>query len=498
MPSKSPSLSKSRFCAGKQCLKRLYWLSHPPGEFVPKTDPTVESILRQGQDVGALAQRRYPGGVLVEEDYTRQAEAEAKTRRLLADPSVPAIYEAAFTHEGVRIRVDVLERIAGGAWRMIEVKSSTAVRAYHLDDVAIQTWVLRGCGVDVRESCLLHIDRGYVYAGGDYDLETLFACESLDGETDPLQSSIPEELDKQRRVLQEAQPPIIEAGPQCTEPYTCEFWDLCNEDPPADWVGILPGARGKKLQAFAERGIERIGEIPADFPLTERQRFALESIRAGEPRFRPGLRDVLERLPWPRLYMDFETVFPALPRFSGMRPYDQLPFQWSVHTQAGPGAPVEHAEFLATTPGDPREAFLSSLLDALGTEGPIIVYNAQFEDQRLVELAGACPQYRNRVAAVRERLWDLLPVMRAYVYHPAFRGSYSLKSVLPAFVPAMAYDGLDIAAGDHAGLAYERLIHDDMPPEERARLVTALKTYCGQDTLGLLRLIEGLMERTAP
>ena len=179
------------------------------------------------------------------------------------------------------------------------------------------------------------------------------------------------------------------------------------------------------------------------------------------------------------------------PWFAGMRPYDHLPFQWSIHVRREPGAEPEHHEFLATGASDPRREFISSLCAALGETGSIVVYSS-FESQRLSELGSGFPEFANRIHAIQRRLFDLLPLVRAHVYHPAFAGSYSLKSVLPALVPGMSYDGMEVADGQDAGLAWEKLISGSLDQAERERIREALLDYCSQDTLALLRLVVSL------
>jgi hypothetical protein len=174
-----------------------------------------------------------------------------------------------------------------------------------------------------------------------------------------------------------------------------------------------------------------------------------------------------------------------------MRPYDQLPFQWSVHVLRQPGAEPEHCEFLATDASDPRREFIESLCYALGERGNIVVYSA-FESQRLSELGAYLPEFADRIKQIQARLCDLLPVVRNNVYHHAFAGSYSLKAVLPALVPEMTYDGMIVDDGQDAGLAWESLRRGGLGQVEQDRIKEALLDYCGQDTLALVRLVEVL------
>jgi Domain of unknown function(DUF2779) len=179
-----------------------------------------------------------------------------------------------------------------------------------------------------------------------------------------------------------------------------------------------------------------------------------------------------------------------------MWPYSQIPFQWSVHRQVAPGAQLEHFEYLADNDQDPRRDFIESLCAVLGTRGPIIVYNVSFESCGLRELADRLPDYKDRIENLQERLWDLLPFVRQHVYHPQFNGSLSIKSVLPALVPELTYDGMDVSHGAAAGVAWERMVKGVLCAEEREGLKTALLAYCRQDTLAMVKILERLQALT--
>jgi len=287
--------------------------------------------------------------------------------------------------------------------------------------------------------------------------------------------------------------PDIKRGKHCTTPVTCEFFDRCNPPLPDDHIGYLPRLHASAEEALEELGVESIHDVPDDFELTEIQRRAATCVQMGEPWFDSGgLTTELASLRYPICYIDFETINPCVPRFPGMRPYDQLPFQFSVHSQHEPGAKPERSEFLALDSSDPRHDFVASLCNSLGENGSIVVYNQQFESQRLSELAAYLPEFVERIANIQARLWDLLPVVRNHVYHPAFAGSYSLKTVLPALVPEMTYDGMTVSNGQDAGLAWESLVRGGLDQAECQRIRKALLAYCGQDTLALVKLLDKL------
>jgi hypothetical protein len=482
-------ISKSKFVAGVQCLKRLYLQMHEPG-LAAGPDASDQAIMEQGREVGLLARQMFPGGVEVDSSDGVEQAIRA-TRELIANPEVPAIFEGAFENGGVLVRVDVLQRRRDGRWRLLEVKSTTALKEHHLDDVAIQARVVSRSGLDLAASCLMHVNRSYVFQGGSIAVRQFFRIRNLTRRVKRLQPKLTFQLRAEFTVLNMRKAPDLPTGRHCTEPVTCEFFEQCNPPRPDDHVGYLPRIQASAVEELEEIGVESIREIPDDFPLNERQRRACTCVQTGEPWFSVDLGEELKGLKYPLFFMDFETVNPAIPRFPGMRPYDQIPFQWSVHVLREPAAEPEHFEFLATDTNDPRYEFIASLCSVLGKRGSILVYSA-FESQRLSDLAAWMPEFAGRIRRIQRRLWDLLPVIRNHVYDPGFGGSFSLKYVLPALVPDMTYAGMEVADGTDAGLAWESLTGGGLNQAERDRIRKALLDYCGQDTLAMVRLLEKL------
>jgi predicted RecB family nuclease len=446
--------------------------------------------MEQGGAVGRLARQLFAGGVEVSSRDPEQAIRT--TRELIANPEIAAIFEAAFEEGGVFVRVDILHRRRDNRWRLIEVKSTANLKEQHLDDLAIQHRVVSRSGLDLASSCVAHVNRNYLYTGGDIDVWRFFRIKNLTRRVERLLPKLTFQLRSELRVLVMANPPDIPTGPHCTNPITCEFFDRCNLPRPNDHIGYLPRLHASAAEELEEMGVESILDIPDDFHLSERQRVACTSVQTGQPWFSTELGKELDSLHYPLYFMDFESVNPAIPRFRGMSPYDQILFQWSLHVQREPNAEPEHFEFLALDRNDPRRKFVSSLCAALGDHGSIVVYNQQFESQRLWELAAWLPEFAEQIKAIQSRLWDLLPVVRDHVYHPAFAGSYSLKAVLPALVPELSYDGMAVANGQAAGLAWDSLGRGGLNQAERERTTKALLNYCCKDTLALVRLLETL------
>jgi predicted RecB family nuclease len=483
-------LSKSKFVSGIQCLKRLYLQVHSP-ELAGEVDEGQLNRLEQGQEVGKLAQKRFSGGVLVSFDNGAD-DALAKTAALIDDTSVPAIFEATFQHSNMLVRVDILQRLPNRSWRLIEVKSSLDVKPHYLYDLAIQYHVLTACGMDVSEECLMHLNRDYIYDGRQYDVRKLFRISNETSEIEKLDADLAKLVRSQRKALAQPEPPDIAAGRQCTDPYACEFLSYCNPEPPEDHISFLPGLRDKKRNELCDLGVTLIPDIPDNFPLTENQHRAWKAVVTRRPWMSKDLGEALTSLKSPLYFMDFESVNPALPRHARMWPYAQLPFQWSVHRLLTDGGELEHFEFLADDDQDPRERFLSSLCDTLGSRGKIVVYNAGFERQRLQELAGWLPNRQARIDKIQQRLWDLHPIIKKHVYHRNFRGSFSLKAVVDGLVPAMSYKALEVSDGSEAGLAWDRLVRGNPSYDEGEHLKSILRKYCRRDTLAMVKILERL------
>ena len=486
-----PLLSKSRFMSGLQCHKRLY-LECFHRDLSDPVDEWQQSIFDAGTNVGELARSLYPSGVLIDEDHFHHEDAMISTRAALTNLGLPAVFEAAFLCDDVRIRVDILARLGRDSFELIEVKSNTGLKDEHIPDVAVQLYVLTGCGISIRRACLAHLNKEYVYGGGDYDLNQLFCVEDITNEAREMQDDISLALAAMRLPLWDAEPPDVAARRQCTRPYQCQFYCHCHADEPEHHVSQLPGAREKLLRSLEEVGIEDIRDIPPGFSgLSAIQQRVRDCVVNERFHLDDELPRALRELAYPVHFLDFETFNPALPVYVETRPYQVIPFQWSDHILDRNGK-LRHEEFLHEGSTDPREPFARSLLTALGAEGSIVVYSG-FEAARIRELAAALPSLSTELLGLLEsRIVDLLQLVRKHCYHPEFRGSFSIKSVLPALVPELDYSDLEIRDGGMASVAYAEMIQPETLPERRDFLRRSLLAYCKRDTEAEVRLFQTL------
>jgi len=489
---RAPQLSKSRYLTGLQCERRL-WLSwHDPERPAPSLPGSIFAV---GHEVGSLAHDLFPNGVLVGGGPAEFDQAVKETAGLVADTSVKAIFEAAFVFERVRVRADIMERLDDGRWALHEVKSSTGLKPENLHDLMVQAYVIEGSGLKIASANLVHINTGYVRGSAGIDPRGLFSTVDATAEVRAGLADVPMRIEDMHRVLALPQAPQRRPSGHCFKPYECEFWSRCTGAKPADWIWYLPHLRADQFAMLDATGVESIRDIPDDFSLTGKQRRVVQAWRAGELVVQPSLA---ARLPAYEEcgYLDFETLSPALPLFEGSRPYRREAAQWSLHRRRG-GA-LQHTEFLADLREDPARSFAQTLLSTVAFHGPVFVYSP-FEGSVLRELAEKLPDLSEEINGLRARLFDLLPLVRAHLDHPAFNGSSSIKAVAPVLAPDVTYDVLDgVADGAAASEALYRLATGQLQSDEsEASLRRGLLDYCKLDTFALARVHEALEKLAA-
>jgi hypothetical protein len=494
MTTRKAGLSKSRIAAFEQCAKRL-WLSTYRRELAEE-DPGARVRFAVGNEVGRIARDLSVGGILVDAQPDLAA-ALAQTSQLLADGHRAPIYEATFQHDGILIQADVIEPVEGGSWSLAEVKSSGSAKDTQISDVATQIWVMREAGLPLARAAVRHIDTSFVLsAPGDY--HGLLKDTDVTPQIQSLIARRPEVVNRARAVL-EGPEPDRDMGSHCDEPYACEFKNHCRRNQPAgpEWpISLLPNT-GKRLAAdWAGEGIEDLLELEeADLvnPLHQRIHRATKS---GQP-FHDveAINRAVAGWQYPLHFLDFETINLAIPRWIGTRPYQQIPFQFSCHTKTISGE-LFHAEYLSTDGSDPRrplaEALVRTLLHDDTPAGAIVAYNASFERGCVRGLVEAFPDLAVPLGNIEGRIVDLLPITRKHFYHPDQRGSWSIKRVIAALLPAMSYAELEVGDGNAAQLAWLDIVDPSTTAERRQRLQDALRTYCERDTLAMVELLRRL------
>ncbi len=478
-------LSKSKLMAALQCERRLWLEVHHPEQ--AELSAATRAAFATGHEVGDVARALYSarhgdGPTLPYEGGLGQALAA--TKRLLADPDDQRpVYEATFQHQGILVRLDVLLREASGI-RLIEVKSSTSLKPEHISDCAIQAWVARGAGLDFKTMSLAHIDNRFVYPGGG-DYQGLLVEHDITSEVMALQSEVPRWLASAQAVAAGRTEPDVRPGKRCVTPYDCAFMAHCWPADAAYPVQVLGGDR-EILGNLVAAGFRDLRDIPAE-RLTRADHRRIQAVTCvGIPQLDPAAGEFLATLGYPRYFLDFETVAPAVPVFPGTRPYETLPFQFSCHVLHADGL-TEHRSHLDLSGEEPSGQCAEALLAALDATGPVFVYTA-YEKRVIDGLAQRFPELVTGLDAINGRLVDLYPLTKKHFYHPDMQGSWSLKKVLPVVAPDLRYAAGEVQDGTAASAAWLEAQQPGITPARRAVLAAELTRYCALDTEGLIRL----------
>jgi len=444
-------LTKTLFQSGIFCQKRLWYEVHEP--HAPELAPDAQTRwnFRQGQEVTLAARSRVP------------------------DAQYEATIQAAHLHS----RVDILESLGDDAYALIEVKGSNEIKIEHKWDVAFQRHVAAAAGIDVARTELMYLNRECRHP----DLEPLFLRKDVSADIAPLVAQVPTLAAEYLAVL-EGPLPGDSRNAHCGD---CPFYGRCW---PQERFRVNRFHRMKwseKLE-LERAGAESFTQVPKEKKLTAIQRRQQESAFTGSLVVEPSLGSALNAWNGPLVYLDFETVAFAIPRFLGTTPWTKIPVQYSAHREEG--AEHRHLYFLAEDGDDPRRALAESLVAHCAGEGSVVTYHASFEQGRLRELADAVPELRGPLMHIHDRVVDLQPIVERHVYHPDFLGSFSLKVVLPTLCPEVTYKGLAISDGSTAQLELARLLYspEQMSTEDRGTLRLALLAYCERDTWAMVAL----------
>ena len=441
--------------------------------------------IEQGREIGERARTLYPDGVLVEEKTTQ--DAVSVTRILMSNPEISSVFEGAFVVGSIVARADILTRRENG-WRVIEVKSGTGMKDEYVDDLAYTIAVGTEAGTKITGASLLLISKNYCLGMDD---KALFSEFDLSEACLSRAASLWQEIMGIDNITGKSEPPEGELIMDCKD---CEIFTECVGEGIEDHIFNLPRLSAKKkFKDLKALGVKSIREIPESFPLTKNQSRVRKAVLSEAPVVEDGLSEALAEISWPAAYLDFETVSTAIPLFPDTPPYTQIPTQYSIHFCQQLGQISEHRDFLSDGKVDPREELARHLIDNLEGAKSIVVYS-NFERTIIKSLAEYLPNRKEVFDKIIDKFVDLEDIIRKHFYHPGFRGSSSIKRVLPALVPSMSYEHLSIADGNSAMGAFVEIVKGKTSHQRRNELRSALLEYCKRDTQAMVECHRKLAE----
>ena len=480
-------LSKSLYIRGLQCHKSLFLQKYNP-TLKDDISDAQEAIFQGGRDVGVLAWQLFPGGIEIPYEGLSHQEQIDLTQSQIKEGR-KTIYEATFSHQNVFVKVDILHKGSRG-WEIYEVKAGTKLDPVYVDDAALQYHVLTGAGIKVKKVFITHINVEYIRKG-TLDVQTLFTSEDITKQVKAKQPFVVKQLRKQRRMLN-GELPKIDIGPHCSDPYACDFQEYCWRHIPDNSVFDLRRKGIDPYDLYAQ-GIIKQKDIPLDL-LNEKQRQqVVATINKENTIDKKKIRAFFKTLSYPLYFLDFETFMSVIPPYDGLKPYQNVPFQYSLHYQKKKGGKLFHTEFLAQPGIDPRMPLLKKLLADIPEDVCILTYNMAFEKKVLTELAAQFPVHKKTIGKWINNVRDLMiPFRQRDVYFWKFKGSFSIKKVLPALVPELSYEGLAIADGGAAMDAYQKMLAAMDDQKKLSEIRKNLLAYCQLDTLAMVRILEAL------
>ena len=483
-------LSKSSFIKGLQCEKHLYLYKYHYNE-MDELSETQKAVFKRGTNVGLLAQQLFPGGVIAAEGDPPNYEKAISKTKVLIENGNKIIYESAFLFDQVLSIADIVVLEQDGI-KVYEVKSSTSISETYINDAALQYYVISNLGFTIKDFSIIYINNQYVRKG-KLNLNDLFNTESVIEFILPLQKSVKENISRFKKVLARRKIPDIDIGEHCHNPYACAFFNYCRKHIPENSIFDFSGMRLSKKYELYMSGIISFDDVTDDISLNKNNLLQLDIYKSNKTKIdKKAIGDFVSDLEYPLYFMDFESFQPSVPLFDNSKPYQQIPFQYSVFKKKSKTSEAAHFEFLAEPGIEPRKKFIEKLLQDTEESGDVIAYNKTFEITRLNEIARDFPEYETDIQKLISRIKDLMvPFQKKYYYAPEMKGSYSIKAVLPALVPELSYDELTINEGGLASIAYESLL-TETDLMVMAEVKQQLLEYCKLDTFGMLKILERL------
>jgi hypothetical protein len=486
-------LTKSFYVSGVECSAYLWLLVNDPSK-IPEVNDAVKHRMQEGTLVGEFAKKLFPDGIDV---LLGKDENPTKTKELLKEGK--PLFEAGFLHETERgminARIDILVPAKNNEWDIIEVKSSTKVKDIHLDDVTFQKYVCEKSGLKIKRCYVAHVNNEFI-KNGDIDPKEFFTIENIDEGVAERYVYVGNKISEMFDVINLPECPKVLPEEILNAEYSNVAIDEFYDSLPEGNVFELYNIRRKKAFDLFNRGIIHMKDIPSNFKLNDKQKIQKNSTENGNHHLDVDkVKEFLDELEYPLYYLDFETFNVVIPKFEGTKPYQQIPFQFSLHIVEEKGKDPKHVSFLADGTKDPRPEFISALKENLGDKGNIIVYNERFEKGIIKESVEVFSDYQEWSENILTRLKDLLhPFKNFHFYHPKQNGSASIKKVLPIFSEDVKYDDLVIKNGEDASISYYTSHFGNVPADEKKVIREALEKYCELDTFAEIILVEKLSE----
>ena len=486
-------LSKSDFLKYQVCPSYL-WLWKYKKEVVPvDEEEAIRQRLEQGNEVERYARGLFPNAVLVE---TKGRQAKQETEVIVADGAKAIFQATVFTDSGLLAMADVITfDDATKSWILYEIKSTNSIKPEHISDVAFQRVAFEEAGYKIGRTGVIYLNKEYVRRS-QIDPNDFMTQTDITEKVDKILPTIKQQIGDALDLVARTDAP---KGCSCrlkAKSGHCPTFHYLNPDIPEYSVFNISRIGGKNLGVLIDGDILEVHDVPEDMKLTIPQKNQVTVAKSKEPIInRQGVTELLSELEYPLYFLDYETVSTALPLFSGCTPFQQIPFQYSLHVLRQPGGELEHYDYLSKDGNNlPVPDLLASLSSHIGSTGSVIVWYKIFEKGRNTEMAKAYPEHAAFLESVNSRIFDLMEVFsKQHFVHHKFNGSSSIKAVLPVLVPEFSYKEMSIQNGMVAALRWHEAVTGAVNETEAHKIFDDLIKYCCLDTLAMVKIYEYLL-----
>ncbi len=480
------------------------WLKKHQPQRLPEADANLQDIFASGHQFEAYAEQLFLGAVkLGFAGYDQYLSLPEKTQALI-DQHTPCILQGRLEVDGLTCIFDVLERVDEQTFNLIEIKSSTKAKNVHLYDLAFQSLILERLGWQVGEISVLHANKDYLRQGA-IDPEQLCSRSEVTQEVKALLPQTKDLVELAKTVLKQPEPPSFSpslvnmAGVKETnwlKEWLAIYLQELHPDLNKYNIYQLAGAKAEQLGKLEKQGIQLLADIPDELTLGTKQKLQIQTTRTAQPLINQlAVKDFLASLHYPLYFLDYETMTSVIPFFDGMRPYQDYPFQYSLHLLREPASKLEHFAYLHQDKSNPLPGLIAQLKQDLAEQGSILTWNMSYEKGCHQRLADFCPEKAEFFEQVNERIVDLMTVFKNLDFVDRdFMGSASLKNVLPVLVPELSYADLNVSDGMFARRLWTDTILLGKNKREKEAILQDLLDYCTLDTYGMVRILE-LLER---
>lgn len=486
-------ISKSEYM---MFLRQPAWLwlkKHDKGK-LPPVDDNTQAIFDAGHMFESYAEQLFPGGVTIGfNNYNEYLSLPERTNKALED-GAKTIFQGRFEHNQLTFICDVINIVDEKEIDLYEIKSSTKAKPDHEYDLAFQMVVLEACGYEIRNIYVVHVNNEFV-RHGDVDPKELTGTTDITEAVKSKREFTKNKIEVALKVVNSTTRPSI--SPAHARLGSFNEWldiykSLVEVEPESIYDLVSVGA--EKTGELEKLGIKKLTDIPDDFKLTPKQGLQIKATRLNEPIInKDKIKEYLDTFVYPLYFFDYETLMSIVPYFDGMKPYKQYPFQYSLHILDSPGAELRHEEFLQRENASPLEPLSKTLKSRIGDKGSVITWNMSFEKSCNTLIGNMLPEHADFYEKLNERIVDLMiPFSNSWYAHKDFKGSASIKSVLPVLVPELSYKVLGIQEGGAAQRLWMEAVLDGKRDDEKEQILSDLVEYCGLDTMAMVKIYEFL------